>query len=229
MTPAGRLGVGRGRERPPPACAQRLLTAASARWAPAAGHRTNHRGEPVTLLEGPASPPGWPLRPRWLRGSPAGSAPAAVVAAVGAGGFGALRRPGRQRRPPGSARATSGRCARGEVTTGAVKIVGIGATGLAARRSRGRRRRRRLVLAGGRRRRRGQPGQPARPAARPGAQGRCWSLALLAGRPGGDSAPLAAAAAGAALGVLPARPAASGRCSATPAPTRSARCSAWPP
>ena len=60
--------------------AHRGLTASvtSARW-----RRTNHAGEPVTLLEGPA----------YVAGAAAGAAlagPAGVVATLGSGAFGAL-------------------------------------------------------------------------------------------------------------------------------------------
>ncbi len=79
--------------------------------------RTNHRGEPVTLLEGPAS----------------AAAAAAVLAVAGAGaalfgGYDDLRGSGARH----GFRGHLGALARGEVTTGAVKIAGIGATGLAA-------------------------------------------------------------------------------------------------
>jgi UDP-GlcNAc:undecaprenyl-phosphate/decaprenyl-phosphate GlcNAc-1-phosphate transferase len=92
--------------------------------------RTNHRGEPVTLLEGPAAAaaaavslvvPGMPARAR------------AAVAAAGAGaalfgGYDDLRGSGARRGFRGHLAALAG----GEVTTGAVKLAGIGGTGLAA-------------------------------------------------------------------------------------------------
>ncbi|HET7761309.1 MAG TPA: hypothetical protein VFL46_03045, partial [Phycicoccus sp.] len=99
----------------------RLLTGSvrSPRWT-----RTNHAGDPVTLLEGPAYVAGAAL------GSvPAG--PAAVVAALGSGAFGALD----DLAGDGSAKGLRGHlgaAARGRVTTGAVKILGIGATGVVA-------------------------------------------------------------------------------------------------
>ena len=93
--------------------------------------RTNHRGEPVTLLEGPAAAtgaalaaalaPGLPARtgPRWWRPPPGRRRSAAMTtwraAATGA-----------------ASAVTWGPWPSGEVTTGAVKIGGIGATGLAA-------------------------------------------------------------------------------------------------
>ena len=121
----------------------RLLTAASsARLAYAAltriqpggettWTRTNHRGEPVTLLEGPAvtiaaaaaviAVPGLDTR-EWL---------ALGLAGAGAGAFGCyddLAESGGRR----GFRGHLGALARGEVTTGAIKLVGIGVTGLAA-------------------------------------------------------------------------------------------------
>ncbi|WP_103566844.1 hypothetical protein [Actinomadura rubteroloni] len=93
--------------------------------------RTNHRGEPVTLLEGPAFVagaasaglllPGLPLR---LRAAAllAGTVPGAL------GGYDDLFGSGASRGFKGHL----GALARGQVTTGAVKILGIGAAGLAA-------------------------------------------------------------------------------------------------
>ncbi|MFQ6173235.1 hypothetical protein ACK8HX_16660 [Oryzobacter sp. R7] len=99
----------------------RLLTerVRSSRW-----RRTNHTGEPVTLLEGPA----------YVLGAAAGamtSGPAGVVAVLGAGGFGALDDLAGDGASKGL-RGHLGAAARGEVTTGFVKVVGIGATGLVA-------------------------------------------------------------------------------------------------
>jgi UDP-GlcNAc:undecaprenyl-phosphate/decaprenyl-phosphate GlcNAc-1-phosphate transferase len=93
--------------------------------------RTNHRGEPVTLAEGPAlafaavitSALDGGLSPR-LRA-------ALAVAGTGAAGFGGyddLAGDGDRR----GFRGHLGALAQGEVTTGAVKLGGIGATGLAA-------------------------------------------------------------------------------------------------
>lgn len=86
--------------------------------------RTNHAGRTVTLLEGPAYVIG-----AALAAVPAGPAP--VVAALGSGAFGALDD---VRGDSGSKglRGHLGALARGRVTTGAVKIVGIGLTGVAA-------------------------------------------------------------------------------------------------
>ncbi len=94
-----------------------------------AWERTNHRGEPVTLVEGPAAAvaavtvaavvPGLPGRVR------AGLAAAGAGAAV-FGCYDDLAGRGDRR----GFRGHLGALARGEVTSGAVKIVGIGAAGL---------------------------------------------------------------------------------------------------
>ncbi|HET9970871.1 MAG TPA: hypothetical protein VFQ68_21725 [Streptosporangiaceae bacterium] len=112
--------------------------------------RTNHRGEPVTLLEGPAvaagaiagalahgvqaalaAPDGSPGSGAWRR------AAAMAVGGAGAAAFGAyddLAGSGDRR----GFRGHLGALRHGEVTTGAVKLGGIGVTGLAT-----------AVLAGG--------------------------------------------------------------------------------
>ena len=112
---------------------------------PKAWSRTNHRGEPVTLLEGPAvaagaiagvlahgiqaglaSASGWPGSP----GSPAWRGTAAMaLGGAGAAAFGAyddLAGSGDRR----GFRGHLGALRHGEVTTGAVKLGGIGATGI---------------------------------------------------------------------------------------------------
>jgi UDP-N-acetylmuramyl pentapeptide phosphotransferase/UDP-N-acetylglucosamine-1-phosphate transferase len=94
-------------------------------------NRTNHRGEPVTLLEGPAYAAGAVAALALTPGLPAGLRTAAVGAAAGAGAFGVyddLRGNGDRRGMRGHLAAL----AKGEVTTGAVKILGIGGTGLVA-------------------------------------------------------------------------------------------------
>jgi UDP-GlcNAc:undecaprenyl-phosphate/decaprenyl-phosphate GlcNAc-1-phosphate transferase len=93
----------------------------AARW-----ERTNHRGAPVTLLPGPALALG--------AGLGAGTAPA-VVAAAGAGLLGAYddavgSRP--DQRGSKGLRGHATALAQGRVTSGAVKVAGIGATGLLA-------------------------------------------------------------------------------------------------
>ena len=86
--------------------------------------RTNHAGHPVTLFEGPSYAVGA------VAGALAGGAGApAVVAALGAGAFGALD----DLLGTGSSKGLRGHLAaarRGEVTTGAIKVAGLGATGL---------------------------------------------------------------------------------------------------
>ena len=92
--------------------------------------RTNHRGEPITLLEGPAATIGA------VAGVLAGNhgdraAIASALAGVGAAGFGSyddLAGNGDHRGFRGHISALRN----GEVTTGAVKLAGIGLTGLAA-------------------------------------------------------------------------------------------------
>jgi hypothetical protein len=93
--------------------------------------RTTHRGEPVTLLEGPAAATGAALAAALTPGLPARTRAALVTAAAGAGALGGyddLAGSGDRR----GFRGHLGALAHGEVTTGAVKIGGIGATGLAA-------------------------------------------------------------------------------------------------
>lgn len=98
---------------------------------PDAWARTNHRGDSVTLLEGPAY--------TLAAGAGVAAAPgvtgrvraAGALAALGAGAFGCyddLCGSGASRGFKGHL----GALARGEVTSGAVKLLGIGATGLAA-------------------------------------------------------------------------------------------------
>jgi UDP-GlcNAc:undecaprenyl-phosphate/decaprenyl-phosphate GlcNAc-1-phosphate transferase len=99
--------------------------------------RTNHRGEPVTLLEGPAAAGAAVAAALIAPGVPARTRAALAVAGVGAAAFGGyddLKGSGDRR----GFRGHLGALAAGEVTSGAVKIAGIGATGLAA-----------AVLAGG--------------------------------------------------------------------------------
>src|SRR6202042_449283 len=99
--------------------------------------RTNHRGEPVTLLEGPAVAVGAvagalaqsALRP--ARSGAAVSGAAMALAAAGAAAFGGyddLAGSGDRR----GFRGHLGALCHGEVTTGAVKLGGIGVTGIAS-------------------------------------------------------------------------------------------------
>jgi len=93
--------------------------------------RTNHRGEAVTLLEGPAAALGAALASALAPGlAPRGRA-ALVAAGAGAAAFGGyddLAGSGDRRGFRGHLGALAG----GEVTTGAVKFGGIGATGVVA-------------------------------------------------------------------------------------------------
>jgi UDP-GlcNAc:undecaprenyl-phosphate/decaprenyl-phosphate GlcNAc-1-phosphate transferase len=98
----------------------------AARWT-----RTNHRGEPVTLLEGPAAAVAGVVAAAAARGIPARQRAALAVAAAGAavfGGYDDLAGTGDRR----GFRGHLGALAHGQVTTGAVKIAGLGATGAAA-------------------------------------------------------------------------------------------------
>lgn len=93
--------------------------------------RTNHRGEPVTLLEGPAAAIGAGVTLALVPGLPGRLRLAGVLCAAGAGGVGAfddLAGSGDSR----GFRGHLGALARGEVTTGMVKIAGIGVVGLAS-------------------------------------------------------------------------------------------------
>ena len=109
---------------------------------PKAWSRTNHRGEPVTLLEGPAAACGaiaGALAQAGLQSaaSPAEAraawraAAAITVAGAGAAAFGAYDDLAGSSDRRGF-RGHLGALRQGEVTTGAVKLGGIGATGLAS-------------------------------------------------------------------------------------------------
>lgn len=110
--------------------ARRLPDGVRARW-----ERTNHAGMPVTLLEGPAYVAGAALGAavgsRTAASNRSAGSPAGLVAVIGAGGFGALddlAGDGGSKGLGGHLRAA----ARGELTTGAIKIGGLIATGLVA-------------------------------------------------------------------------------------------------
>ncbi len=93
--------------------------------------RTNHRGEQLTLLEGPALAAGAVLAAAAAPGLPARARAAMITAAAAAaacGGYDDLAGGGDRR----GFRGHLGALAHGELTTGAVKIGGIGAAGLAA-------------------------------------------------------------------------------------------------
>ncbi|WP_404382256.1 hypothetical protein LL946_15630 [Knoellia locipacati] len=99
--------------------------------------RTNHAGRTVTLLEGPiyavAAAAGSAAARSVAAGSVSAGSPSAagVVASLGSAAFGALDDLAGDSSSKGL-KGHLGALARGEVTTGAVKIVGIGATGLVA-------------------------------------------------------------------------------------------------
>jgi UDP-GlcNAc:undecaprenyl-phosphate/decaprenyl-phosphate GlcNAc-1-phosphate transferase len=93
--------------------------------------RTNHRGEPVTLLEGAAAALGATVASALTPGLPVRGRAALVTAGAGAAAFGGyddLAGSGDRR----GFRGHLGALARGEVTTGAVKLGGIGLTGVVA-------------------------------------------------------------------------------------------------
>ena len=93
--------------------------------------RKNNRGCEVTLLEGPAVAVGIAAASLLTPGLPAALRLAGCGAALGAGAVGLYDDLDER----GGAKGFGGHLsalARGEVTTGAVKILGIGATGLAA-------------------------------------------------------------------------------------------------
>jgi hypothetical protein len=114
--------------------AARALYAALARRPPggtATWTRANHRGEPVSLLAGPALAAAAVTAAAAAPGLPGRTRAALATAGVGAaalGGYDDLAGGGDRR----GFRGHLGALAHGEVTTGAVKLVGIGATGLAA-------------------------------------------------------------------------------------------------
>ncbi|WP_436759928.1 hypothetical protein [Streptosporangium sp. V21-05] len=93
--------------------------------------RTNHRGEPITLLEGPAFVAGAGAAAAVIPGLPGGVRVAALLAVAGGGGLGAYDDLYGATSSKGF-RGHLSALAKGEVTSGAVKILGIGATGLAA-------------------------------------------------------------------------------------------------
>jgi UDP-N-acetylmuramyl pentapeptide phosphotransferase/UDP-N-acetylglucosamine-1-phosphate transferase len=95
--------------------------------------RTNHRGEPVTLVEGPALALATAAAASLVPGVPGRVRAGAVLATLGAAGFGALDDLAEAGSGPVKGlRGHLGALARGEVTTGGAKVAGIGLTGLAA-------------------------------------------------------------------------------------------------
>jgi len=116
------------------ACVARAAYAALRRKPPGGAGtwtRTNHRGEQLTLLEGPALTVAGVAVSAIGPGLPPQARAALAVAGAGAAAFGGyddLAGSGSRR----GFRGHLGALGRGEVTTGAVKLGGIGATGLAA-------------------------------------------------------------------------------------------------
>ena len=126
-SPAGALAAGTAA-----ACAARAAYFVLTRRPPGGAGtwtRTNHRGEQLTLLEGPALTVGSVAASALLPGLSARVRAALAVAGAGAaalGGYDDLAGSGSRR----GFRGHLGALARGEVTTGAIKLGGIGATGL---------------------------------------------------------------------------------------------------
>ncbi|WP_435735729.1 hypothetical protein V5D56_12945 [Cellulosimicrobium sp. PMB13] len=94
--------------------------------------RTNHRGEPISLLEGPAVAAGLVTGALASSGD-ARSRTATALAAAGGGAFGLVDdlAEDTSTRTKGL-RGHLGALARGQVTTGGLKVLGIGATSLVA-------------------------------------------------------------------------------------------------
>ncbi|MEV0587672.1 hypothetical protein [Nonomuraea sp. NPDC050310] len=94
-------------------------------------NRTNHRGEQLTLLEGPALVAGAATGVLAAPGLPGRVRLAGLLAAGGSGALGCYDDLYGTTASKGF-KGHLGALAKGEVTSGAVKILGIGATGLAA-------------------------------------------------------------------------------------------------
>ncbi len=106
--------------------AHRVAPGGSDRW-----ERTNHRGEAVTLFEGPAWAAGAATALALAPGVTPRVRAGAVVATTGAAVFGAVD----DLTETGSAKGLRGHLgalAHGELTTGGLKVLGIGATGIAS-------------------------------------------------------------------------------------------------
>jgi hypothetical protein len=121
--PSGGVGPGRGRAASagPDGGAEALDP-----WV-----RTNFRGRGVTLLQGPAVASGVCAAGLLVPGPSPRVRAAGALAAAGAAAFGAYDDLAGSERARGL-RGHLGALARGRVTTGAVKILGIGVTGVAA-------------------------------------------------------------------------------------------------
>jgi UDP-GlcNAc:undecaprenyl-phosphate GlcNAc-1-phosphate transferase len=116
------------------AAASRLAWAALTRRPPGGRprwERTNHRGEPLTLLEGPALAVGACAALAAAPGLDARLKAAGAVAVGGAAAFGVLDDLAERGSRKGL-RGHLGALAGGEVTTGGIKVAGLAATGAAA-------------------------------------------------------------------------------------------------
>ncbi|OPC83507.1 hypothetical protein B4N89_23510 [Embleya scabrispora] len=114
--------------------AARTAYAALTRRAPggaALWERRNHRGETLTLLEGPAAAIGATVAAGCAPGVPGRWRAASALAAVAGAGFGTYDDLAGSTDRRGF-KGHLGALAKGEVTSGGVKIVGLGAAGLAA-------------------------------------------------------------------------------------------------
>ncbi|TDQ47549.1 hypothetical protein [Actinorugispora endophytica] len=119
--------------------ARGMYAALTSGWGPGSGsgpvgarwNRVNFRGERVTLLEGPALAAGACTGTVLSPGLPVNLRMATVLAGGGAAAFGAYDDLSGTAGSRGF-RGHLGALARGEVTTGAAKILGIGATSAAA-------------------------------------------------------------------------------------------------
>lgn len=159
-------------------------------------HRTNHAGETVTLWEGAAFAKGAAI------GALVGGSPAGAVGSLGSAVFGALDDHAGDSSSKGL-KGHIGALAQGQVTTGSLKILGIGVTGLVAAALADRRSGRGVgatTLLGG---------ATVAAAANLGnlfdlRPGRALKVTVIAGAPllPGAGGPASAAAIGAALGVI---------------------------
>ncbi|WP_426566685.1 hypothetical protein ACPPVT_09190 [Angustibacter sp. McL0619] len=116
------------------AAAARAASTALDRYPPGGAERwtrTNHRGEPISLLEGAAFVAGTSKALLVAPGVPPRVRAAALVAVTTAGGLGAYDDLAESSVRKGLA-GHLGALARGEVTTGAVKILGLAASGALA-------------------------------------------------------------------------------------------------
>ncbi len=116
------------------AAASRLAWAALTRRPPGGAgrwQRTNHRGDTLTLLEGPALAGGAAAALAVAPGLDARLRAAGALAVTGSAAFGVLDDLAERGTRKGL-RGHLGALARGEVTTGGIKVAGLAATGVAA-------------------------------------------------------------------------------------------------